>query len=420
MYHADDLRVDSWIGLNLLLQMFVVFADVPSDGYLVELSRLETPEKRGQILSTANMIRLVFTVIAAVIQTLLLNGPDTNAPGCTEGWLSCWKFGLSVQEYYGLLFFIILGLFLPIVRMKEVDGSHIPLRSVTEFTSEIWHTLQYATTFFLIIHVIGIHIFSHLPVQSKVLMMYYIIKMTTAQSGINAIASGLAGVAGIWLFKTYFINTNWRHTLYFSSTVMALLNFLWILVYYDIGGLMSAWFVMFVNLDQSFAYGLAKVVFSMAVIELAKPGQEATTYELLIGISNASWTLAGVFATQLMEPMDAIGCKKDVCSANEVDITDKREYFDSDGPQRFTQYTSLIVFINIIGTIIFVRFLPKNKEQCHVWNKEGDDPTQKLVRGYLSISISVLVVLYGIVTAGLLLDSKTACLEAVGGSGCGG
>ena len=39
-------------------------------------------------------------------------------------------------------------------------------------------------------------------------------------------------------------------------------------------------FTIFINLDQSFAAGLSQVLFSMTVIELSKPGQEATVYEL--------------------------------------------------------------------------------------------------------------------------------------------
>jgi hypothetical protein len=40
--------------------------------------------------------------------------------------------------------------------------------------------------------------------------------------------------------------------------------------------------VVLLAVDQSLTAGLSQVLFSMAVIELAKPGQEATVYELLI------------------------------------------------------------------------------------------------------------------------------------------
>ena len=37
----------------------------------------------------------------------------------------------------------------------------------------------------------------------------------------------------------------------------------------------------------------------MAVIELAKPGQEAITYELIVSVANAALTVTVVLATQL-------------------------------------------------------------------------------------------------------------------------
>jgi hypothetical protein len=42
----------------------------------------------------------------------------------------------------------------------------------------------------------------------------------------------------------------------------------------------------------------------MAVIELAKPGQEATTYELIITVANSASLLNGILSTQLLTPMN--------------------------------------------------------------------------------------------------------------------
>ena len=46
----------------------------------------------------------------------------------------------------------------------------------------------------------------------------------------------------------------------------------------------------------------------MAVIELSKPGLEATTYELIITSSNAASTVAGIIGTQLLSPLKSSGC----------------------------------------------------------------------------------------------------------------
>ena len=46
----------------------------------------------------------------------------------------------------------------------------------------------------------------------------------------------------------------------------------------------------------------------MAVIELAKPGQEAITYELIVSVANAALTVTVVLATQLLSPFDSVTC----------------------------------------------------------------------------------------------------------------
>jgi len=43
-----------------------------------------------------------------------------------------------------------------------------------------------------------------------------------------------------------------------------------------------------------------QVLVSMCVIELAKKGQEASTYELIVSINNVTLGIAGIFATQFL------------------------------------------------------------------------------------------------------------------------
>ena len=59
----------------------------------------------------------------------------------------------------------------------------------------------------------------------------------------------------------------------------------------------------------------------MSVIELSKPGQEATTYELLITVANAALTFSGIVATQLLFPLKATDCTEQPCPENSVYIS---------------------------------------------------------------------------------------------------
>ena len=92
-------------------------------------------------------------------------------------------------------------------------------------------------------------------------------------------------VGGIKVFQTYFIQSNWRNTLYLSIGLSNVLGLLWLLVYWNVGGLLNPWFTIFITVNQALAQGVSQVLFSMAVIELAKRGQEAISKSLSLVLS---------------------------------------------------------------------------------------------------------------------------------------
>jgi len=415
---ADSLTASSWIGMNMVMQAFIMLSDVPADGYSVELGQRETGKKRGQILATGQIIRFSFSILAGAIQTFLVNGPTTNDPSCAVGWTECWEFGLTIQQYYSLIFLLVLLLCLPVLILKELDSSHIPLRPVKEFIFEIWDTMQNLTTLSLIIYVIGIMAFGQLVNNAATYIQYYVIDLTNFQSGIDTMTSYGALVIAIWIFKRYLIHINWRYTTYLSCIVTSVLGLLWIPVFYNFAGMRNAWFTIFVEMDQAFTSGLSQVLFSMAVIELAKPGQEATTYELVVSVANAAITLSGVISTQLLYPVGANGCTVQPCRSNTVDLTSTDSYLSTQGPWRFTCYTLLLIITSISATLLFVKFLPRTKEQCHEWKEIGDFSGNRTIRGAIGLLLSSAVVFYGIIASVLLLDKHTACLPEIGGSGC--
>ena len=413
---ADKMSVSVWLGMLLLIQCAVMFSDVPADGYSVELGKLEAPEKRGTILATGQLIRFSFSVLAGMIQAFLLNGPTTNEPGCEIDFENCWAWGLSINSYYGLCAALVGILFIPILWIKEVDPETIPKRSWRHHVHEIWLTLQNLTTFYLLIYVIGIGCLTNFVSNANLYMQYYVIQLTNFEAGIDTITSYLALSVAIWLFKTYLINVNWRYTQIGSTVIASVLGLLWILVYYDVSGLRNPWFTIFIDLDQSFVNGLSQVLYSLSVIELSKPGLEATTYELIITVGNAASTVSGIIATQLLTPLHAAGCTDDNCPSNTVAVN--QDFDKSNGPIRYTRYCLILIGVSVVCCIVFTQFLPKNKAQCHEWKLQGEKTGASSAIGWTSLFLACITVGYGFAVAILLLIPSTSCLAAVGGSGC--
>jgi hypothetical protein len=246
---ADKMSVSVWLITLLFSQCFMMLSDVPADGYTVELGRLEPLEQRGQILATAQRIRYTFCVIAGLIESCLLNGPSTNDSDCEISFTHCWTWGLTINQYYGLLFALIFILTIPIIWMKELDSSSIPKPSFSQFTNRFWTTLKNLTTFYLIIFVVGSHALTNFYSTAQINLQYYVIKLTHLQIGIDTITTYSALVFAIWIFQKYLINRNWRTTQYVATIFSSLLALAWIAPFHNAGGTMNGWFTIFIDVD---------------------------------------------------------------------------------------------------------------------------------------------------------------------------
>jgi hypothetical protein len=69
------------------------------------------------------------------------------------------------------------------------------------------------------------------------------------------------------------MHVTWRSVNYLSCLVSALLNALWMLLFWNIGGLRSPWFAIFIDLGQLFAFSINSMLIRLVVVELALPGQ---------------------------------------------------------------------------------------------------------------------------------------------------
>lgn len=68
-------------------------ADVPADGFSVELERMGPTDSRGHIVATGQMCRFLTAALSGAIQSFLLNGPSTNDPDCKTSGNGCWWVG---------------------------------------------------------------------------------------------------------------------------------------------------------------------------------------------------------------------------------------------------------------------------------------------------------------------------------------
>lgn len=424
---ADKMTAENWIICLIFTQASILIADVPADGFCIELEKTENSLEQGQIFATAQRIRFTFAILIGLIQTFLVNGESTNDPDCEIKWDECWKWGLTVNQYYGIIFVLVLILFIPMCYLKEpiIEKKH----RFKEFLEKIWNTLQNLTTGYLVVYIIGIGTFTSFSSRAAIYMQYYIIELSNLQTGIDTICKNVALVLGIWIFQKFLIKKSWRITSYGSTILISLFSLLWIPAFYNVSGLRNGWYTIFIDIDQTFAIGLGQVLLSMATIELSYSGLEATTYEFLMSLANSVATIKGILSTQLLFTVNANGCdgsdgsddsvdSVNTCPSNTVDISSEEAFENTNGPEKFTNYTLLIIGISFGFCFMFTNFLPKSKEQCIEWKYKGDVIGKSKLRAKIILIISTLLLIYGITGAILLLNKNTSCLQFVGGNGC--
>jgi hypothetical protein len=73
---------------------------------------------------------------------------------------------------------------------------------------------------------------------------YYVIKISNLLAGVDSITQYLVLSLAIWIFKTYLIDRNWRTVSYVSVVSTSLLNFLWVLPFYNVAGLRNGMFTV--------------------------------------------------------------------------------------------------------------------------------------------------------------------------------
>jgi hypothetical protein len=160
----------------------------------------------------------------------------------------------------------------------------------------------------------------------------------------------------------------------------------------------------------------------MTVIELAKPGQEATVYELLISVANSAMTVSGILATQLLTPLHAATCQPaqseaGTCPADTIDMA----HFDaSGGPKKSTIYLLVTTAIGLVSVFVFTQYLPTQKAMCVEWKEKGEKSGDRHRdrRAFVTMFVAFAIVAYGIVGSILLLNPSTSCLKFIGGPGC--
>jgi len=229
-----------------------------------------------------------------------------------------------------------------------------------------------------------------------------IISLSQLEFGMDNVSTYLTLCVGIYIFKRFLINWNWRYTQLMTTTLIAGLNLAWLIpITCKHGWCRNPWFCISIDSSEQLVQGITQVLMSMAVVELAPKGLEATTYELLVSVANSFITVNVIVTTQLMAPFSLAH----VNAANEDQAAD----------DNMARYTYVITGLNVVGVVIFVWFFPANREQCHTWKEHGGHDWRV---AFAAVTFTFFSFSYATTCSILGLLPSTSCLQFIGGNGC--
>lgn len=355
-------QFETYIYVMMVMCIFSTFADVAGDGMIIEISKHEPDSQKGYILTTCQMMRFVTMMVSTGLGTLFMSGKSYQPPEPEPGALKL-PFELSYANMHWLLLFASLPFYIGMwIWLKDPPAPEHHETGCAGFRTagtRIWTALKSFAIFMLLIQAVGIQAVASMinPANNEIAS---IAKPTNIQSGIGAFLGNLLFVGGVWVFRKFFLQKNWRFTLFMTQSMTAVCSALAIMIVYNTWGISrNGWFYMFQANVPNFIQGVGQVVSSLAVIEVSPPGLEATIYELLISAFNGALALAAVLQTQFGRffSLEAINAKAF------HDHPDKIPYYE----RKLATATIFCFLINIAGAAVFMWFLPKNPAQCRQW-----------------------------------------------------
>lgn len=355
-------QFETYIYVMMVMCIFSTFADVAGDGMIIEISKSEPDSQKGYILTTCQMMRFVTMMVSTGLGTLFMSGQSYQPPHPEPGALKL-PFELSYANMHWLLLFASLpfyiGMWLWLKDPPTPENHESGCAGFRTAGQRIWTALKSFAIFMLLIQAVGIQAVASMinPANNEIAS---IAKPTNIQSGIGAFLGNLLFVAGVWVFRKFFLQKNWRFTLFMTQSMTAVCSALAIMIVYNTWGISrNGWFYMFQANVPNFIQGVGQVVSSLAVIEVSPPGLEATIYELLISAFNGALALAAVLQTQF----GRLFSLEDINAQAFVDHPDMIPTYE----RKLATATIFCFIVNILGAAVFMWFLPKNPSQCRQW-----------------------------------------------------
>jgi hypothetical protein len=358
---VEHHQYETYLMVMVVCCFFSTFSDVAGDGMIIEYSKLERGANKGYILTTCQMLRFVMMMVSTGLGMLFMSGPHYQPSGGAKPGSINLPFDLSYSAVHWLLLGVsippYIGMWLWLKDPPVQEEHERGCRGLSFAFNRLWQAMKSFAVFNLLIMSVGIYGLSGMvnPANSPIAA---VAQPTNIQASIGAFLGNVLFVAGVWVFRKFFLTKNWRFTLFMTQAFAGICSAMAIMIVYDTWGIsQNGWFYMFQNSIPLLIQGIGQVVTSLAVVEISPPGLEATIFELLTSATNGSISLSTTLQTTF----------------GKIFGVDAITYDNFHGPlhdeyvNRMARATLFCLAVNVSTAAIFMWFLPKNAAMCKDW-----------------------------------------------------
>jgi len=284
--------------------------------------------------------------------------------------------------------------------------------SALQVVSTMWVCLKTKAMLFLIIYSLGSVALAGM-INPAANVIQSIALPSTLQSSVGSLFGNLLFLLGVWIFRAFFMNWNWRFTFVWTSMLTSLNSFFQLLVIHNAWGIgQNGWFFAFGGNLLHIVQGIAQVLSSLAVIEVSPTGFEATVFEFLTTMHNC-----GVFLNSNLQNIFV-----PIFSLHGISAT---TYFPSPSnpfsPQqeynlRMSRATYFTLLVNLVATLVLCFFAPSGREECRIWL--SDKRWQNRCVGIAAAVGGGSLFIFCLTASFLSIIPSTMCLRIAGGDGC--
>ena len=368
-----------------------IIADCAADAALVGFSASEPPETRGSILATAYLIRFTSGIGASSIIAFLYNGPPTQGD---------FSFGLTTAQ----LLWIVVG-FVCVLMGASLPFLHEPLdmeppAALSTRLRQFHELMMMPSAYRIAFAMVGLTTLSLVLNQATNNANAEWFHMTPLQFGLSAALNNVVLAVGMWAFKRFLLNVNWRVSYAVGIVGMQGLAAAYLLTIYD-ESFRNGWWIVFTSQDSELAYALIFAIGVVIIPEIAMPGYEGITYGAITTYSNCAQNLTNVINNLLL----AIWPSNTQSSALRSDTAAVKQHM------AYLTYATMGV---ALASLVFLPVLPSQKE--HVARLRALPPSRLM--GNLAVLLLILLMVGGSALTCLPIFPATACLVIAGGAGC--